>query len=108
MCLEDLAVTILEHHRAAAMKDPGRAPGEGRRVAAGRDPVARRLGNGQPDGRLADEPIEQADGIRSAPDAGEREVGQTTLQLVELRCRFVADPTLEVTDDRRVRMRTHR
>ena len=55
--LHDLAVAVLEHHRPGAVEDPGRPSGEGRRVPAGRDAVARRLGDREPNRRLADEPL---------------------------------------------------
>ena len=60
MRLDDLAVAVLEHHRAGAVEDARRAAGERRRVPAGRDPVARRLGDREPDRRLADEPARAA------------------------------------------------
>ena len=40
------------------------------------DPVAGGLDDGQADRRLADEPCEQADRVRAAADAGDREIGQ--------------------------------
>ncbi len=77
-------------------------------MAAGRDPVTGRLGHGQADGRLADEPIEQADRVRAAPDAGQDEVGQTALDSLELGRRLVAQDPLEVAHDCRIGMRPHR
>ena len=90
------------------MEDPGRAAGQGRRVAPGRDPVAGRLGDRQPDGGLADEPREQADRVRSAADAGQDEVGQPPFDGEQLHRCLVADRSLEVAHQRRVRMRAHR
>ena len=106
--LDDLAVAVLEHHRAGAVEDAGRPSRERRRVPAGRDPVARRLGDREPDRRLADEPAEQPDRVRAAADAGQREIRQPALGRVELDRRLVADPALEVAHDRRVRVRAHR
>src|SRR5205814_2239890 len=106
--LEYLAVTILEHHRARAVKDPGRPTRERRRVTPGRDPLPRGLGNGQPNPRFADEPVEQPDRVRATTDARQGEVRQTAFHLHELRRRLVADPALEVAHDRWVRVRAHR
>ena len=106
--LDDLAVAVLQHHRPGAVEDPRRAAGEGRRVPSGRDPVPRRLGDGDPDGRLADEPCEQPDRVGAAADAREGEIRQPPLRRDELDSRLVADQALEVADDRRVRMRAHR
>ena len=77
-------------------------------MPAGLDPVAGRLDDREPDRRLADEPRQQADRVRAAADAGEREVRQAPLDGLELGRRLVADPALEVADDRRVRVRPHR
>ena len=106
--LGDLAVPVLEHHRARAVQDPRRPARERRGVSAGRNAVAGRLGHRDPDRRLADEPIEQPDRVRAAADAGQDEVGQAALHLGELGRRLVADPALEVAHDRRVGMRPHR
>ena len=71
-------------------------------MPAGGDAIARRLGDRQPDRRLADEPAEQADGVRAATDAREREVRQASLlDGLELDSGLVADPALEVAHDRR-------
>ena len=51
---------------------------------------------------------EQADGVRAAADAGEREVRQPALDGAQLGRRLVADPALEVAHDRGVRVRAHR
>ena len=106
--LDDLAVRVLEHQRARAVQDPGRAAEDGRGMPAGLDAVAGRLDDGQPDRRLADEPRQQADRVRAAADAGDREIRQPALDGLELGRRLVADPPLEVAHDRRVRVRAHR
>ena len=92
----------------APWRMPGRATGKRRRMLAGRDALAGRFGDRQPNGRLADEPVEQPDRVRAAADAGEGEIRQPTLDVDELGGRFVADPALEVANDRRVRVRPHR
>ena len=83
-------------------------PDDRRRVPPGLHAVAGGLGHGQAHGGLADEPRQQADGVRAAADAGEREVRQPALDGPQLGRRLVADPPLEVPDDRRVRVRAHR
>ena len=91
---------------------PWRIPGVPPASAAACRPVAiavaGRLGDREPDRRLADEPVEQPDRVRAAADAGEGEVRQPALDLDDLGRRLVADPALEVADDRRVRVRPHR
>ena len=77
-------------------------------MPTGRDPLAGRLGDREPDRRLADEPVEQPDRVRAATDAGEGEIRQPALDLDDLGRGLVADPPLEVADDRRVRVRAHR
>jgi len=106
--LGDLAIGVLEHERARAVEDARRATEDRRGVAPGLDPVPRRLHDRQADRRLADEPRQQPDRVRSAADTGEREVRQAPLDGPELGGRLVADPALQVAHDRRVRVRTHR
>ena len=77
-------------------------------MAAGLHAVAGRLGHGQTDRRLADEPGQQPDRVRPAADAGDGEVRQASLDRRELGRSLVADPALEVPDDGRVGMRPHR
>ena len=76
MGLDDLSVAVLEHERARSVEDAGRAAGDGRGMLARGDPQPGRLGHGQADRGLADEPAEQPDGVRAAAHAGEGEVGQ--------------------------------
>ena len=90
------------------MEDPRRAAQERRRVPACGDPLPRRLGHGQPHRRLADEPIEQAQGVRAAADAGDRQVGQPPFDPEQLGRRLVADDALEVAHEHRIRVRAHR
>ena len=52
--------------------------------------------------------VEQADRVRAAADAGDREVGQPALDGRDLGRRLVADDALEVAHDRRVGVRAHR
>ena len=90
------------------MQDPGRAAEDGRGVAAGVHAVPGGLGDRQTDRRFADEPGEQADRVRAAADARDREVRQSTLDVLELGGGLVADPALEVAHDGRIRVRAHR
>ena len=90
------------------MEDAGRAAQDRRGVSPRLDAVAGSLDDRQAHGRLADEPREQADRVRAATDTGDREVGQPALDRGHLGRRLVADPALEVADDRRVRVRPHR
>ena len=90
------------------MQDARRAAGDRRRVPPSRDAVARRLGDREPDARLADEARQQPDRVRATADARQGEIGQSTLGSPELDRRLVADAPLQVADDRRVRVRAHR
>ena len=108
MRLDHLAVAVLEHQRAAAVKDPGGPSGERGGMSSGGDPVAGGLGDREAHGRLADEPIEDADGVRAAADAGQDEVGQTALDGFQLGRRLVAEDALEVAHDGRIGVRSHR
>src|SRR5207249_6940245 len=55
---------------------------------------------------LADEVIEQSDGVASAAHAGYEYVRQPAFLLENLRARFSADDRLELSNHHRVRMRT--
>jgi hypothetical protein len=77
-------------------------------MVAARHTLTGRLDGHEPDWRLADEPIEQPDGVRPAADAGDDEVGQAALHLSDLRRGLVTDDPLEVAHDRRVGVRAHR
>ena len=106
--LDDLAVAVLEHHRSGAVEDPRSSSSEGGRVAARRDAVARRLSHRKPHRRLTDEPAQEPDCVRAATHAREGEVRQPPLHRSELDGRFIADPPLEIADDRGIRVRAHR
>jgi len=90
------------------VEDARRPTEDRRRVAPGLDAVAGGLDDREPDRRLADEPREQPDRVGAATDAGDGEVRQPAFHGEELRGGLVADPSLEVADDRRVRMGAHR
>ena len=77
-------------------------------MTSGLDAVAGRFDDRQPDRWLTDEPRQQSDGVRSAADTGDREVRQAPLDRRHLGRRLIADATLEIADDGRIRMRTHR
>ena len=77
--LDHLAVAVLEHQRPRPVEDARGAAEDGRRVLAGLDAVTGCLGDREPDRRLADEPCQEPDRVRAAADAGDRELGQATL-----------------------------
>ena len=76
-------------------------------MTAGLDPVPGRLDHRQPDARLADEPGEQPDRVRTAADAGDCKIGQAALDGEQLSGCLVTDPPLQVAHDRRIGMRPH-
>src|ERR1035437_5921120 len=67
----------------------------------------RRLRYGEPNIRLADKSVEQSEGVRAASHTGNCHIRQSSFRLHKLRRGFVADDTLEVTHDLRIRVRTH-
>src|SRR5919109_2478160 len=104
MRLDDLAVAVLEHQRTRAVEDARGAAEDRCRMFSGRDAIAGGLGHRKPDARLADEPGEQADRVRPTADAGDGEIREPSLDIEQLRGRLIADPALEVADDRRIRV----
>ena len=77
-------------------------------MPAGLDPVAGGLDHREAHPGFADEPRKQADRVRATTDAGHGKVRQPALDRVELRRSLVADPSLQVADERRIRVRPHR
>jgi hypothetical protein len=59
----------------------------------------------EPHVEIVDEPREEPDRVRAAPDAGQRDLGQPPLGLEDLRAGLAADHGLQLTDDLRVRRR---
>ena len=99
--LEDLAVLVLHDRAVGAVQDAAAAAdGERRTVAAGLDPLPRRLGADQLHAGVVDERDEGADRVRAAADAGDHAVGQPAGLLEDLRARLVADDPLQVAHER--------
>ena len=86
--LDDLAVRVLEHERAGPVEDARacrrRSPPHGGPVSM---PSPAASATARRTRRLADEPREQPDGVRSAADAGEGDVRQPTLDVAQLGAR---------------------
>ena len=93
----DLAVVVGEHRRARAVQHGRAARAEARRAG--------RLDADQPDVRVVDEAVEDADRVRAAADAGDDRVGQPALGGEDLLARLVADHALQLADELRVRRR---
>ena len=101
MGLDDLAVPVLHQVGAVAVQHPGLAGTEGCGVAAGLEPLARRLDAVDGDVVLQ-EGVEQADGVGAAPDAGHKGVRQPARLPQDLLPGLAADHGLKVAHHRRV------
>src|SRR5262249_59266211 len=86
-----------EQGRRRAVEPAGGAP-----TRAGR---ARCLDPDEPDAAVVDEPAEEADRIRTAADAGDRDLRQAAFRRKDLLSRLAADHGLEAGDDLWVRGR---
>src|SRR3954466_10152517 len=104
MGFDGLTVFVLQQIRERALKSARGAPGEGRGVPPGLYTVTRRLVTDQPDPRIVDERVEDADRIRPAANARRDRVGQPARLLHNLYSRFEADHPLKVAHHRRERM----
>lgn len=78
MRLDGLPVLVLQQVRERTLERAGRSAGERRGVPTGLDAVAGGLVTDQPNTRIVDEGVEDADRVRTATDAGRHRVGQTT------------------------------
>ncbi len=99
----DLALGILEDHRAGAVEHSQGAAVEARRVLAQTPAAAAGLDADQAHPRVFQEGGEEADRVAAAADAGDREVRRVGPRLaLELELRLVADHPVEVAHHPRV------
>ena len=76
MRFDGLPVFVLQQIRERALERTRRSTGERRGVTPGLDTVARRLVADQPNSRIVDERVEDADRVRAATHARRHRVGQ--------------------------------
>ena len=82
--------------------------GEARRVPPALDACPARLDADKAHVAVLEKGVKEADGVRSAADAGDQHVGQASLGGQNLLARLVADDALEVAHDARVGVRPQR
>jgi hypothetical protein len=98
--LEDVRARALQHAEGTALKTGG--------VLFGHDAFAAGFNAKHFDGRVFEKWIKQANGVRTAADAGDKMVGQAFFFFENLAAGFVADNALEISDHHRVGMRAVR
>ena len=108
MRLLHLAVRVLEQHRVAAVQHARAAEGERRRIVAEPGAAAARLDAEQAHAGVPQERMEQADRVRSAADAGDRDVRQAARLRDHLRARLAPDHRLQLAHQVRIGMRPDR
>ena len=87
------------------MQDAWRAAIQGGGMLTRFNPVARGLDADQAHSFILDERVEQADCIRATANTGHDCIRQTPFALQDLRPRFLANHTLEIAHQLRIRMR---
>ena len=107
MRLAHLAERVLKDQRIAALKHSGCAERQRGGIVAESRAAAARLHAENADARVAEEWMEQADGVRAAADAGNHRIGQTAGGREHLRARLAADHRLQLAHQVRIRMRSH-
>ena len=103
----DLAVLVLAEVGLHAMEDAEAAGIDRGRRLEGVDASARGLTADELHLRVVDEVVEGADGVRSAADARDDGIREVPLLLEHLLLDLLRDHRLEVTHDRRERVRPH-
>ena len=108
MGFDRLPVLVLQEVAQGAVEDAQRAGVQGgcrpARVHAGPS----RLAADDPHGGVVEEGVEQADGVRSAADARDGDVGQPARQLEHLGAGLLPDDPLKVAHERREGVRARR
>src|SRR5262245_32538672 len=94
----DVAVRILQDPGACPLQHAGSAAGKSRRVAPGLDALAAGLDTDQADIAIADERIEDADGVAAAAHTGNHRIRQLPALLEDLRACLTADHRLKFAD----------
>src|ERR1700730_7169346 len=105
MRFDGLPVFVLQQIRERSLERTWRATRAGRGVTPGLDAVAPSLVAAEPDPRIVDERVEEADRVGPAANARCHRVGQPTGLLDNLHPCFQPDNALKVTHHRRERMR---
>src|SRR5437773_1867300 len=106
MRLGDLSVGVLEQIGAVAMQYARTAREQRRRVATGRESLARRLDADELHCSMRQIRVEDSHRIRAAAHASDYHVGLPSGKLWHLRQALLADHALEIAHHHRVRMRS--
>jgi hypothetical protein len=104
----DLAVRVREEPGFGALEDSEFAALEARGMTASHDAVAAGFDAGHFDGFVIYEGMEKSNGVAAAADAGDEQVGEPFLALEDLAAGFVADHTVKIANDHRIRVRAKR
>src|SRR6059036_1118643 len=105
MCLEDLAVLVLQHRGEGSVQHARSARHERGPVPSALEPFPARLDPDQLD-VVVEEGAEGADRVAAAADAGNHAVGEAADLLDQLGASLVPDHALEVTYERWIWSRT--
>ncbi|MCY1389713.1 hypothetical protein D9M71_45150 [compost metagenome] len=106
MGIDDLAIVVLQQERAVAVQHAWNAAVQAGRMLAGLDAITGRFNADDLDTLVVQERMEQAHGVGATANARHQAVRQATFLGLQLLAGFLADHGLEVTDHRRVRVRT--
>ena len=106
MRVVDLTVIVLQQVGAVAVQHAGPPRRERSRMAPGLDALPACFDADQADVGVVQERMKQTHRVGAAADAGDQRVRQPSFGLQDLLPHLVADHGLEITDQRRVRMRS--
>ncbi len=106
--LDGLAVLVLQQVRVRTLESARGATGECRCMPTGLDAVAGGLVADELDRRVADERVEDADGVRATAHTRDDRIGQAPGRRLHLCTRLETHDALEVAHDHRERVRAGR
>src|SRR5216684_4157141 len=104
----DLTIRILQQVAIGSMQYAGGTAGETRSVLAQCGAAATRFDADQPYRFVADEGVEQADGVAASADASESGIREAAFAPQNFRAGFEADHAMEIAHHHRIGMRAKR
>src|SRR5437764_13802935 len=100
----DLAILVREQKCFCSLKDTQPSSLKSRRVFAGSNSFAAGFDSNHAHAGVAQERMEQTNGVAAATDAGDEQIGQTLFAVENLLPRFLADDALKIAYHHRIRM----